>query len=83
LFHAVFLLGLFFDPADVGDMFLRNVDCLSTDYTAIYPRKKLHNHRRAKLMLYRPTLIRNYFSYYRISQGIQEAFRYMAYIQNY
>jgi hypothetical protein len=25
-FRAGFLLGLFFDPEDVGDMFLRNVD---------------------------------------------------------
>jgi hypothetical protein len=24
-FHAGFLLGLFFDPEDAGDMFLRNV----------------------------------------------------------
>jgi hypothetical protein len=24
-FHAGFLLGLFFDPGDGGDMFLRNV----------------------------------------------------------
>jgi hypothetical protein len=23
-FHAGFLLGLFFDPEDIGDMFLRN-----------------------------------------------------------
>jgi hypothetical protein len=36
-----FLLGLFFDPEDEGDMFLRNVGWLSTDYTALY----LHNHR--------------------------------------
>jgi hypothetical protein len=29
----------FFDPEDGGDMFLRNVDCNSTDYTASYPRR--------------------------------------------
>jgi hypothetical protein len=39
-FHAGFLLGLFSDPEDGGDMFLRNVGCLSTDYTALYPRRK-------------------------------------------
>jgi hypothetical protein len=33
-----FLLGLFFDPEDVGDTFLR-IGCLSTDYTALYPRR--------------------------------------------
>jgi hypothetical protein len=37
-FHAGFFLGLFFDPEDGGDMFLRNVGLLSTDYTALYPR---------------------------------------------
>jgi hypothetical protein len=37
-FHAGFLLGLFFDPEDRGDMFLRNVGWLSTDYTALYHR---------------------------------------------
>jgi hypothetical protein len=26
---------LFFDPEDGGDMFLRNVGCLSTDYTVL------------------------------------------------
>jgi hypothetical protein len=35
-FHAGFLLGLFFDPADGGDMFLRNVGWHSTDYKALY-----------------------------------------------
>jgi hypothetical protein len=37
-FHAGFLLNLFFDPEDGGDMFLRNVGWHSTDYTALYPR---------------------------------------------
>jgi hypothetical protein len=32
-FHAFFLLALFLDPEDLGDIFLRNVACLSTDYT--------------------------------------------------
>jgi hypothetical protein len=32
---AGFLLVLFFDPEDGGDMFLRNVGGLSTDYTAL------------------------------------------------
>jgi hypothetical protein len=38
-FHAGFLLGLF-DPEDGGDMFLRNVGRLSTDYTALSPRRQ-------------------------------------------
>jgi hypothetical protein len=29
----------FFDPENGGDMFLRNVGRLSTDYTASYPKK--------------------------------------------
>jgi hypothetical protein len=28
-----------FDPDDRGDLFLRNVDGLSKDYTALYPRR--------------------------------------------
>jgi hypothetical protein len=28
-----------FDPEDGGDMFLRNIGCLSTDYTALYLRR--------------------------------------------
>jgi hypothetical protein len=35
LLHADFLLRLFFDPEDGGEIFLRNVGCLSTDYTAL------------------------------------------------
>jgi hypothetical protein len=38
-FHTGILLGLF-DPEDGGDMFLRNVGSLSTDYRALYPRKQ-------------------------------------------
>jgi hypothetical protein len=35
--HAGFLLGLFFDPEYGGDLFLRNVGLLSTDYMVSYP----------------------------------------------
>jgi hypothetical protein len=38
-FHAVISLGLFYTE-DGGDMFLKNVDWLSTDCTALYPRWK-------------------------------------------
>jgi hypothetical protein len=38
-FYAGFLLGLFFNPEDGRDMFLRNVGRLSTGYTALYPRR--------------------------------------------
>jgi hypothetical protein len=38
-FNAGFLLGLFFDPEFEGDMLLRNVGRLSTNYTALYPRR--------------------------------------------
>jgi hypothetical protein len=37
LLHACFLLGLFFDPEDGGDMFLRNVGRLAMDYTTLCP----------------------------------------------
>jgi hypothetical protein len=33
-----FLLGLFFYHEEGGNIFLRNDDCLSTDYTALYHR---------------------------------------------
>jgi hypothetical protein len=36
LLHAGFLLG-FFSPEDGGDIYLRNVCSLSTEYTALYP----------------------------------------------
>jgi hypothetical protein len=35
---SICLLGLFFDPEDGSDMFLRNVG--KTDYTALYPRRQ-------------------------------------------
>jgi hypothetical protein len=38
-FHVGVLVGLFFDPKYGGDMFLQNVGWLSTDYTALYPRR--------------------------------------------
>jgi hypothetical protein len=39
-FHARFLLALFFDPEDGGDMFLRNIGWLSRDYMVLYPRRQ-------------------------------------------
>jgi hypothetical protein len=41
LFYSGFFLGLFFHTQDGGDIFLRNIDWLSTDYTALYPKR--HN----------------------------------------
>jgi hypothetical protein len=38
-FLAAFLLCLFFDPEDWGDMFLRKVGWPSTDYAALYLRR--------------------------------------------
>jgi hypothetical protein len=38
--HTAFLLGLFFNPEDEGNMILRNVNSISTDYTALYPRQQ-------------------------------------------
>jgi hypothetical protein len=39
LLHVSIALGLFFYPGDGSDMFLRNVDLLSSDYTALYARR--------------------------------------------
>jgi hypothetical protein len=41
-FHYHFSLGLLFNPEVGGNMFLRNFGWLSTDYTALYPRRQLH-----------------------------------------
>jgi hypothetical protein len=35
---ADFLLALFFDPEDGGDMFLRNISWLITRYTTLHPK---------------------------------------------
>jgi hypothetical protein len=39
LSYLLVLAEIFFDPEDGGDMFLRNVGCISTDYTASHLRK--------------------------------------------
>jgi hypothetical protein len=40
LLHAGVLLGLFFDPEDVGDMLLLETSVrFATDSTALYPRR--------------------------------------------
>jgi hypothetical protein len=40
MLHAGFLPGLLFDPEDGGDMFVRNVSWLETDYTVLNPRRQ-------------------------------------------
>jgi hypothetical protein len=58
--HADFLLGLFYDREDGGDMFLRNIDWISKDFSSLYTRRQtpscciyvegtLNLHRRVKL----------------------------------
>jgi hypothetical protein len=39
LLLAGFLLGFFFDPEEEGDVLLRNIGYISTDHTALYPRR--------------------------------------------
>jgi hypothetical protein len=41
LLHAGFLLGSFFHPEGVGDMFLQNIGRYSMKYTASYPKRKI------------------------------------------
>jgi hypothetical protein len=41
LLLPAFLFGLLFNPEVWGDMFLRNVGCLSQDYMALWPRRQL------------------------------------------
>lgn len=40
LLAAYFLLGYLLDPKDGGDMFLRTVSWLSTQYMALYPKRQ-------------------------------------------
>jgi hypothetical protein len=40
LLHAVFLLGLLFNPEDRSGMPLQNFSSLSVDYTVLYPRRQ-------------------------------------------
>jgi hypothetical protein len=40
LIYVAFLPGLFVHPQVGGHKFLRNVDSLSTDYMALYPRRQ-------------------------------------------
>jgi hypothetical protein len=49
-FQSDYLLSLFFDHENGGDMFLRNIGWLSTDYTALYPRR--YDHCRKNLKSY-------------------------------
>jgi hypothetical protein len=45
LLHAGFLFGLLLDPEDGANIFLRNVNCLSVYYIALYPRRQsFRNH---------------------------------------
>jgi hypothetical protein len=37
--YLLVLVEIFFDPEDGGDMLLRNVGSISTDYTASHPRR--------------------------------------------
>jgi hypothetical protein len=50
--QAGYLRGLFFDPEDGGDIFLRDVDRLQTDYIYIPKDRPLHNHKCENLESY-------------------------------
>jgi hypothetical protein len=64
LLQARFVLGIFFDPEDGGDMFLRNVGWLSADYMALYHRRYNSSYSpvwgpRILQILYIPNISRN------------------------
>jgi hypothetical protein len=37
--HPGFLPGIYFDPEDGNNISFRNICCISTEYTALYPRR--------------------------------------------
>jgi hypothetical protein len=53
LLHARFSPDLLYNPENGGEMFLWNVDWLSADYTALYPKNRtLYKHRCENLKSY-------------------------------
>jgi hypothetical protein len=51
------LLGFFFDCEGGGDMFLRNVGWLPTDYTGLYPRRNNFSSVRSAFICYQVDII--------------------------
>jgi hypothetical protein len=69
--HAGFLLGLFFHPEDEGDMFIRNVGWLSTDYTALCQRRYNSSWNYKYFIYFIPYLLK------KLSVGLTEKFHMM------